>query len=420
LSAWDDPTVTPFPKKKPAGGPPPDDDPLLCEVPIFLHVKDIPPRQWALGYFLLFGSVSAIGAVDGSGKGALAVVIALAMITGREDLLGEKVWESGPVAIITYEDSRTEWQRRIAAACLHYSIDYESVITSFRFIYHKKSRVVFAEHGSRGNVAFPDGDRIIEHLKDIGAALLIIDPFNHAHRLTDGNSNAQIAQVADEITRIAEQSTAAVLVLHHLRKGSNGAADDFLGAIALRATFRAVRILARMTTQEAEGLSIPAKEVWRHVRLAATKENYSPPPELATWYRLASVDLNNPEGVYTYGDNVQVMTMWKVPSAFEGLLLTTIADIFADIQRGPRDAPDEFFSPDPRANRWVGNIIIAKASKTAKEAGRIVKTWIKNRVLIKDTYHSPERREDIPCVTLNEAIAAEIVGPIMGRPETDE
>jgi RecA-family ATPase len=78
-------------------------------------MHQIPPRPWAYGHFLLFGQAAVIGAVDGCGKGAQAVAIALAMITGRE-LLGERVWRTGPVAIITDEDDEMEWRRRIAAA----------------------------------------------------------------------------------------------------------------------------------------------------------------------------------------------------------------------------------------------------------------------------------------------------------------
>ena len=78
-------------------------------------IREIPPRPWAYGHFLLFGSAAVIGALDGGGKGAIAVVMALAMITGKA-LLDETVWKPGPVAIVTYEDDATEWHRRIAAA----------------------------------------------------------------------------------------------------------------------------------------------------------------------------------------------------------------------------------------------------------------------------------------------------------------
>jgi hypothetical protein len=49
------------------------------------------------------------------------VGISLSHITGRP-LLGEKVWRTGPVAIITYEDDQEESHRRIAAACEHHRV----------------------------------------------------------------------------------------------------------------------------------------------------------------------------------------------------------------------------------------------------------------------------------------------------------
>ncbi len=134
----------------------------------------------------------------------MAVAIALSIITGSA-LLGEKVWRTGPVAIITYEDDETEWRRRIAAACKYYRIDYQQVARQFHFINRPTRRVAFAAMDRTG-ISFPDGDHIIAHLRRIGAALLIVDPFNHCHQLEDGNSNALIAKVAGEITRIAQRA----------------------------------------------------------------------------------------------------------------------------------------------------------------------------------------------------------------------
>jgi RecA-family ATPase len=174
--------------------------------------------------------------MDGAGKGAIAVVMALSFITGKA-LLGEHVWRIGPVAIITYEDDETEWKRRIAAACIHYGIDYESVIGSFHFFSRPGSRVCLAAPSVRGNTMFPDGAAIIDHLNRIKAVLLIVDPFNHAHALEDGNNNAMIAKVAGELTRIAQLSSTAVLVLHHLRKGAIGDPDDLMGAVVTCSPF---------------------------------------------------------------------------------------------------------------------------------------------------------------------------------------
>ena len=112
-------------------------------------ISAIPPRTWAYGRFLLFGSAAVIGAVDGAGKGLLAVVKAIAMITGKP-LLGEKVWRTGPVAIVTYEDDQDEWERRFAAACVRYELDYETVIQSVYFLHKPGGRVTLAERNRDG------------------------------------------------------------------------------------------------------------------------------------------------------------------------------------------------------------------------------------------------------------------------------
>jgi hypothetical protein len=408
-------------KPKPANGPD-DDGPLLCTALEPLAITSIPPRPWAYGKYLLFGSASALGGADGSGKGAIAVVMALSFITGYP-LLGEHIWRTGPVAIITYEDDETEWRRRIAAACIHYGsrygFDYESVIGSFHFIFRPKSRVCLAASSARGNTVFPDGNAIIEHLQRIKAVLLIVDPFNHAHALEDGNNNAMIAKVAGELIRIAQLSATAVLVLHHLRKGATGDPDDFMGAVALRATFRSVRIIARMLADQAKQLGLSPLQAWRYTRIAGSKENYAPPPELATWYKLESIDLDNGAGLYADGDNVQVATLWDAPDTFEGILRSHIADIFAAVRTGP--APGVLWSPDPRAgSEWVGTKVAQFTGKTLDEAKPIVRAWIKNNVLTQEDYHHPSQRKSRPGLTLNEAKAAEILGPLYFRQEDDQ
>jgi hypothetical protein len=402
-------------KKNPWG----DEGPLVCEQLEPLPITSIPPRPWAYSHFLLFGAASVLGAVDGGGKGAHAVAIALAMITGRP-LLGEHVWRTGPVAIITYEDDKTEWRRRIAVACLHYGIDYDSVCRSFYFISRPRGRIRLAAQSALGRgatVMFPDGDAIIEKLRAIKAVLLIVDPFNHAHTLEDGNSNVMVAQLASEIARIAAESMVAALVLHHLRKGSTGNADDLMGAVMLRATFRAARILVRMTSTEAEELKVPAAEAWRYSRIASSKENYAPPPDRATWYKFESVKLANGTELYPDGDSVQVVTPWTPPSAFEGLQKTKIAEIFAALRTGPGDG--EFYASDPRATYWAGHVIEASTGKTEKEAKRILRNWCGNQVLLEDEYYSEKRKRTVPRVTVNDAKARDILGRLYQPPEAD-
>jgi hypothetical protein len=298
-------------------------------------------------------------------------------------------------------------------ACLQYGIDYEQVCGSFYFIHRPRGRIRLAAQSALGRptVVFPDGDAIIAALKRIGAVLLIVDPFNHAHTLDDGNSNALVAQLASEIARIAAESNTAALVLHHLRKGSNGSADDLMGAVMLRATFRAARVLMRMTAEEAGKLSIPAEESWRYARIAGSKENYAPPPDRATWYKFESHSLGNGAGIYPDGDNVHVVTRWQPPDAFEGMPKSAIAEIFDQLRDGPGDG--EFYSPHVNGKeRWAGRPIAAAAGKDEAEAKRILRAWLKSGVLIEDEYASPKRREDVKRVIVNETKAAEILGTL--------
>jgi hypothetical protein len=340
------------------------------------------------------------------------------MITGRP-LLGERVWRTGPVAILSYEDDVIEWQRRIAAACLHYDIDYPTVVKSFYFMRRDDGdRVRLAAHGiNGGGLIFPDRETIIAGLKEIDPVLWIIDPWNLAHTLDDGNSNALMAQTAGETAHITRVCNIVALALHHLRKGATGDIDDLMGATSLRATFRSARILSRMTADEAQKLLIPSEERWRYSRSAGHKENYAPPPEQTTWYHLESVELGNGARIYVDGDNVQVLTLVDdLPDAFDGLSRTAIAEIFDQRRAGP--CPREFFSPHRNAaDFWAGIPIITIAGKTAEEARRILRTWLQNHVLSADDYISPRSKRQRPRVLPNEQKAAEILGPLYRPPE---
>jgi hypothetical protein len=361
---------------------------------------NIPPRRWAYGRFLLFGSAAVIGAVDGGGKGAIAVVMVLAMITGRP-LLGETVWRTGPVLIVTYEDDAEEWHRRIAAACLHYSLDYETVLADIHFVHRPGGRVSFGTMVG-GMLTFPDREEILGVLKTIGAVLLIVDPFNHAHGLDDGNNNIMVAKVAAELSRTALEGDVAVLVLHHLRKGASGSPDDLMGATSLRATFRSCRILARMTPDVAKKMKIT--EPWRYIRIAGSKENYAPPPGKASWFKLIGVPLGNATSEYPYGDDVAVATTWQEQQMFEGMELAVLGAVFTALK-------ETIHGPNRQAKRlpWAGNVLVNLAGRTEREAGKIIAAWIKTGLLVKGEHRDADNRNKVQRVTVDDAKVAPIL-----------
>ena len=288
--------------------------------------------------------------------------MALAMITGKP-LLGERVWRTGPVAIITYEDDEEEWHRRIAAACLKYDLDYTAILEHIYFFHKPDETNVSFGTINRDGMFFPDSQALIKALKDLGIVLLIIDPFNHCHDGDDGNNNVMIAKVAAEVSRIAKATKAAVMVLHHLRKGSSGQADNLMGALSLRATFRSCRILMRMTEEAADKMKI-SDGPWRYLRIVGSKENYTPPPDKSSWFKLESVPLGNTfDEVYPEGDNMGVATPWHPRPMFEGMDAQTLRTAFNTL----RDTPH---SPNKQAKHtpWAGIVLMETGKRSEVEA----------------------------------------------------
>lgn len=392
-----------------------DDDTIKCNRITYVDATKIPPRPWAYGNYLLRGTAAVLGAVDGAGKGAIAVVTALAMITGKP-LLGERVWRKGPVAIISYEDDVDEWHRRIAAACLHYELDCEAVLADIHFLHKPSGRVSFASIED-GKVTLPDSAQILCHLKDIGAVLLIIDPFNHAHELDDGNNNVMVAKVAGEVSRIVHEAPAAGLVLHHLRKGSSGAPDDLMGATSLRATFRSARILQRMTPDIADKMKIT--DPWRYIRIAGSKENYAPPPDKATWYKLIGVPLGNCEvdPVYPDGDDIEVATTWHPRPMFEGMDPAALRAVFQELRR-------TIYSPVKQSKNtpWAGKVLMDIGKRSEVEAAKIITAWLESGTLTKGEHYSADSKHAVQRVTLDDAKATEILAALetVSRPSGTE
>lgn len=386
--------------------PPPSGEVQIAQGTI-RPISAIPPRQWAYGKFMLFGSAAVIGAMDGAGKGIIAVATALAFITGQP-LLGEKVWRTGPVAIITYEDDQEEWERRFAAACLEYHLDYETIIASVYFLHKPGGRVTLAERMGR-ILAFPDTPRIVYFLKKIKAVLLIIDPFNSAHAMEDGNNNVAIAAVAQEITTIARHSHVAALLLHHLRKGAVGGVDDLMGAVALRANFRSCRIFQVMDEAMATDIGIPTADAWRYLCVVGSKENYAPPLIDRMWFRKESHDLNNPDEAYEFGDNVAAIVRWTPPALFEGLDRHRLRIVFDTLTARPH-ARSSLAKEIP----WVGEPLTVQGRAPA-QAKKIINLWLQSATLVPGPVHKSAKREPVQTLVPDQHKVAELLANVRER-----
>jgi len=237
----------------------------------------------------LAGTVGALVAPGGAGKSFWALEAAMAVAGGDapgSDLLGLEPSRAGQVVYFAGEDPAPILDCRIHAIGRHLTDTARSAIAG--------RMTVEPVAGSSMSVT----DRHTLHQlveRCSGARLVVLDTLSRMHRL-DENSNGDMAAVVACLERLALETGASVLFLHHVSKGSarEGATDHqgaARGASALVDNARWCGFIAPMTSEEAARLGEEPKGVppigearRRHfVRVDVSKQNYgSAPPD--RWY----------------------------------------------------------------------------------------------------------------------------------------
>ena len=178
------------------------------------------------------GELALLIGPDGTGKTFAAVGLALSVLTGQ-DWLGHLIRHSGPVAYIAAE-GRGSIKPRALAWVAHHGRDPDEILDGFH--------LTTVDAGALALVNSTDTAAIIAELDslDVPPALVVVDTYAMASGVTDENDNAQAGTVAGNLRRIAEATGAAVLVVHHPKKGED---SNSRGASALRAAMSTVLAL---------------------------------------------------------------------------------------------------------------------------------------------------------------------------------
>jgi AAA domain len=317
--------------------------------------ETLPMRGWLYGKHYIRKFLSATMAAGGLGKSSLDLVEAIAMASGI-NLLGVPV--QGRLRVAYWgEDPADEIERRIAAIVKHFKISREKIegrlfVDSFR---NQPLRVASLE---KGEIVFPDADALTKALVESRIDVLILDPLVKTHAVSE-NDNAAIDRVARKLNDIAEAANCSIEVAHHVRKASNfGRAevtvDDGRGAGALKDAARCVRVMNRMTADEAPAAQVKEKDRKRYFRVDDDgKANMTAPAEAATWFKLISVQLENDVAhPGAFGDEIGVATSWQLPGVFAGLPPDALETVQTKI-----DSAD--WGYDPRSEDWAGKAIAA-------------------------------------------------------------
>jgi hypothetical protein len=398
----------PAPRKRVngAGGPPEAAGPTIRATPFrWRDPREIPPRKWLYGRHYVRGYVTATIAPAGLGKTSLALVEAVAMATGR-NLLGVGVPRRLRVWYWNGEDPIEEIERRVAAICLHYGISAQEIAGQLFVNSGRDTRIIVAEKkGEAVVVAAPLVQALAAEIREHGIDVLIIDPFVSSHGVPE-NDNGAIDRVAKTwALDIADPCRCAVELVHHVRKPPAGASSDYAvddarGAVSLIGAARSARVLNFMSKEDADKLSIDARERLRYFRVDDGKRNMAPPAEGAVWRKLVSVALGNataddPE------DWVQVVTAWTMPGIFDGLQPADLGKVQAAIRAGD-------WAENIQAANWAGYAIaealgLPYADKGDKQRLKnLLAGWLASGALKVVRQHDGNKGRDKPMIVVGE------------------
>jgi len=336
--------------------------PIEAKPFVWIDPRSIPPRPWLYNHHYMRGMVSVTAGIGGAGKTSLLFVEALSLACGRDFFEQGKPLEGGAQSVWLHnEDPPDEIQRRIAAVCLHFRIDPSDFLGRLYVTSsHTTPIVVAQELPGGGKILVPTnhGEQLIEQIKAKSIALFVLDPFVAVHRVSE-NDNVMIEEVMKILRNIAHSTSCALELAHHFRKlnGQEPSAEDIRGASSIVGASRSVRVVAQMTTEEAEEMNLQPEERRSYIWIQNAKANMAPPLLMRRWFHLESVELDNAQEPYA-ADNVGVTTSWTPPEKSFDLT----APEFRSVRLAFKEAPNplQTLRYDVRSSGWAGKVI-AKA-----------------------------------------------------------
>lgn len=365
-----------------------DDSPFRFTPFSWKDPKSLPRREFAFGKHYIRKYVSVTVAPGGLGKTSNSVVEALSMASGKE-LTGDKPPRRLRVWLFNAEDPRDEMDRRIMAACLHYGLSPADIEGHLFLDTGREQELIVMHEDKKTGVTInaPIVEAVAAQIRKYGIDVLIVDPFVSTHRVNE-NDNGAIDKVAKLWAQIADDTNCAIDVVHHLRKLADREAtvEDARGAISLIGAARSVRVLNRMSIDDANAAGIDEKDRYSYFHIHYGKQNLTRMDTTQHWRKMESVGLGNGgKGLLaaTKQDTAGVVTEWKWPTSEE------IADGITDEQKSNIKSvlAGARHKSAPQGKPWAGEAVAYvldedltdKAAK--KRVGAILKALLKEGFL---------------------------------------
>lgn len=360
-----------------------------------------PPREWLLGNIFARTFMSSLLADGAVGKTALRLAQLMSLAIGRS-LTGEYVFQRCRVLIISLEDDTKELERRILALRLHYGIDLSELKGWFFYAAPGGTRGKLMTSDKKGNTALgPLAGTIEATIVARNIDIVSIDPFVKSHAVEENNNNG-IDEVVQVLTDMATKHNIAIDAPHHTSKGTAdpGNANRGRGASSMNNAARLVYTLAVMSGEEAKAFGIKEEQRRFYIRMDSGKVNIAP-ARVAKWFKLVGVPLGNGNDLYPSGDEVQAVEPWTPPETWSGMDNGILNVILTAIDAGPGGGA-RYSDAAAATDRAAWKVVLTHApNKTEAQARDMIKTWVRNGVLIRKEYEDPERREKAKALHLD-------------------
>ncbi|TPJ86939.1 MULTISPECIES: AAA family ATPase [unclassified Mesorhizobium] len=376
----------------------PSEPPAFTATPYtFKDPRSLPRREFAFGTHYIRKYVSVTVSPGGLGKTSNSIVEAASMVSGR-DLTGIKPPARLKVWLFNAEDPRDEMERRIQAVCLHYKLKPTDINGHLFLDTGREQDLVIAVDDKRTGtkIQVPIVEAVVDQIRRNQIDVMIVDPFVSTHQVNE-NDNGAIDKVAKLWAQIADDTNCSIDIVHHLRKVADREAtvEDARGAVSLIGAARSVRVLNRMSEEQATASGVPVQERFSYFNIHQGKANLTKMSTSQDWRRLESVPLGNGT-TWKPQDFAGVVTEWKWPSPEEAVGEVT-GDQLEQIKSRISNTDCKLHAA---ADNWVGREVayvlgldIAIKADKARVA-RLVKAWIEDGTLLIVNRRCPIKREN--------------------------
>lgn len=373
------------PSAQPAPEP---DEPFFATPFSWIDPAKLPRREFAFGTHYIRKYVSVTVSPGGLGKTSNSIAEGLAMVSGRA-LTGTKPPARLKTWIFNAEDPRDEMERRIMAAAIHYKLKPDDLSGLFLDSGREQELVVAREDRKTGvTINEPVVEAVVANILRHGIDVMIVDPFVSTHRVNE-NDNGAIDRVAKLWAQIADQTNCAIDVVHHLKKLSDREAtvEDARGAVALIGAARSVRVLNRMTDDQAAKAGISEADRFSYFWIHHGKANLTRMDNAQHWRKLESVPLGNGRGLSKPQDHAGVVTEWKWPSNED------MAEAVPDDARAAVmvKLANQNYRESPQSDDWAGYVLAdalgmdvaidRKMTPEKKKAKAVLDHWLSSGLL---------------------------------------